>query len=67
MMIYCFVSIAVVMQYADSLQGSYWQVSVKFKDFSRTSKRLSYSFSRTKVYEKTDLSVKFYFRYARLR
>ena len=35
-----------------TLQGSYRQVSVKFKDFSRTSKRLSYSLSRTKIYGK---------------
>ena len=40
------------------LQGSYRQVSIKFKDFSRISIILSYSFSRTKVNENTDLSVK---------
>ena len=34
------------------LQGSYRQVSVKFKDFSRTSKRLSYHFQGLKTYEK---------------
>ena len=33
-------------------QGSNRQVCVKFMDFSRISKRLSYSFSRTSVYEK---------------
>ena len=35
-----------------SSQGSYRQVSVKFKDFSRTSKRLSYCFHGLKTYEK---------------
>ena len=29
------------------IQGSYRQVRVKFKDFSRTSKRLSYCLQRT--------------------
>ena len=33
-------------------QGSYRQVCVKFKDFSRTSKRLSYCFQGLKTYEK---------------
>ena len=33
-------------------QGSYRQVCVKFKDFSRTSKRLSYCFHGLKTYEK---------------
>ena len=33
-------------------QSSYRQVCVKFKDFSRTSKRLSYCFQRLKTYEK---------------
>ena len=32
--------------------GSYRQVCVKFKDFSRTSKRLSYCFQRLKTFEK---------------
>ena len=32
-------------------QGSYRQVWVKFKDFSRTSKRLSYSFQALKFFE----------------
>ena len=34
------------------LQGSYRQVLVKFKDFSRTSKILSYCFQGLKTYEK---------------
>ena len=34
------------------LQGSYRQDCVKFKDFSRTSKRLSYCFQGLKTYEK---------------
>ena len=34
------------------IQGSYMQVCVKFKDFSRTSKRLYYCFQRLKTYEK---------------
>ena len=34
------------------IQGSYKQVSVKFKDFSKTSKRLSYHFQGLKTYEK---------------
>ena len=34
------------------IHDSYRQVWVKFKDFSRTSKRLSYSFQGLKVYEK---------------
>ena len=33
-------------------QGSYRQVCVKFKDFSRTSERLSYCFQGLKAYEK---------------
>ena len=33
-------------------QGSYRQGGVKFKDFSRTSKRLSYCFQGLKPYEK---------------
>ena len=33
-------------------QGSYWQVGVKFKNFSRTYKRLSYCFRGLKLYEK---------------
>ena len=33
-------------------QGSYRQVYVKFKDYSRTSKRLSYCFQGLKTYEK---------------
>ena len=33
-------------------QGSYRQVSVKFKDFSRTSKRLFYRFKGLKTDEK---------------
>ena len=40
------------------IQGSYMQVCVKFKDFSRTSKRLSYCFQGLKTYENTDLHVK---------
>ena len=39
-------------------QGSYRQVCVKFKDFSRTSKRLSYCFQGLKTYEKTGFHVK---------
>ena len=35
-----------------SYLGSYRQVSVKFKDFSRTSKRLSYHFQGLKTYKK---------------
>ena len=31
------------------LQGSYWQDCVKFKDFSRTSKILSYCFQGLKI------------------
>ena len=34
------------------IQGSYRQDCVKFKEFSRTSKRLSYSFQGLKVNEK---------------
>ena len=34
------------------IQGSHRQVVVKFKDVSRTSERLSYSFQGLKVYEK---------------
>ena len=34
------------------LQGSYRQVRVKFNDFSRTFKRLSYCFQGLKAYEK---------------
>ena len=34
------------------------QVRVKFKDFSRTSKRPSYCFQGLKTYEKSDLHVK---------
>ena len=34
-------------------QGSYRQVCVKFKDFSRTSKILSYCFQGLKTYENT--------------
>ena len=33
-------------------QGSYRQVCLKFKDFLRTYKRLSYSFQGLQVYEK---------------
>ena len=39
-------------------QGSYSQVCVKFKDFSRTSKRLPYCFQGLKTYENTDLHIK---------
>ena len=39
-------------------QGSYRQVRVKFKDFSRTSKILSNSFQGLNVNEKYYLSVK---------
>ena len=39
-------------------KGSYRQVSVKFKDFSRTSKRLPYCFQGLKTYENTGLHVK---------
>ena len=40
-------------------QGSYRQDCVKFKDFSRTSQRLSFCFQGLKTYEKnTDLNVK---------
>ena len=35
-----------------AIQGSYMQVRVKFKDISRTSKRLSYYFQGLKTYEK---------------
>ena len=38
--------------------GSYRQVCVKFKDFSRTSKILSYCFQGLKTYENTDLNIK---------
>ena len=34
-------------------QGSYWQVCVKFKGFSRSSKRLSYCFQGLKTYVKS--------------
>ena len=34
------------------VQGSYRQACVKFKDFSRTSKRLSYRFQGLLTYEK---------------
>ena len=49
------------------IQGSYRQVLVKFKDFSRTSKSLSNSFQGLNVNENTDLNVKVYFRNARPR
>ena len=39
-------------------QGSYSQVCVKFKGFSRTSKRLSYCFWGQKSYENIDLPIK---------
>ena len=38
----------------NDVQGSYRQVCVKFKDFSRTSKRLSYGFQGLKTNENTD-------------
>ena len=38
-------------------KGSYRQVCVKFKDFSRTSKILSYCFQELKTYANTDLQV----------
>ena len=41
-----------------SEQGAYRQAWVKFKDFLRTSKSLSYSFQGLKDNENTDLSVK---------
>ena len=46
-----------------SLVGTYIrQVCVKFKDFSRTSKRLSYCFQGLKTYaKKNDLRVKILF------
>ena len=39
-------------------QGSYRQDCVKLKDFSRTSKRLSYCFQGLKLKKNTDLHVK---------
>ena len=39
-------------------QGSIRQVCVKFKDFSRTSKRLSYYFQGLNFFENTGLHVK---------
>ena len=42
----------------DPIQGSYRQVCVKFKDFSRASKRLSYCFQGSKTDENTDLHIK---------
>ena len=42
-------------------QGSYRQVCLKFKDFSRTSKRLSYCFQGLKTYEILIYTLKFYF------
>ena len=39
-------------------QGSYRQDCVKFKNFSRTSKRLSYCFQGLKLKKNTDLHVK---------
>ena len=42
-------------------QGPYKQVCVKFKDFSSTSKRLSYCFQGLKTNENTDLHVKILF------
>ena len=42
-------------------QGSYRQVCVKFKDFSRTSNRLSYCFQGLKTYKNTDLHDKIVF------
>ena len=39
-------------------QGSYRQDCVKFKDFSRTSKRLSYCFQGMKLRRNTDLHLK---------
>ena len=41
------------------VQGSYMQVSVKFKDFSRTSKDYPTLFKDQKFMKNTDLSVKF--------
>ena len=43
-----------------NLQGSYRQVGVQFKDFSRTSKRLSYCFQRLKFMKNTDSTSKCY-------
>ena len=40
------------------IQGSYRQDCVKFKDFSRTSQRLSYCFQGLKLKKNTDLHVK---------
>ena len=42
-------------------QGSYRQVCVKFKDISRTSKRLSYCFQGLKTCKNTNLHVKILF------
>ena len=42
----------VAAKWSFGMQGSYRQVSVKFKDFSRTSKRFSYCFQGLKTYEK---------------
>ena len=42
----------------DLEQGSYRQDCVKIKDFSRTSKRLSYCFNDWKLKKNTDLHVK---------
>ena len=39
-------------------QGSYRQVSVKFKDFSMTSKSISNSFQDLHIMKNNDLSVK---------
>ena len=39
------------------LQGSYRQVCVKLKDFSRTSKILSYCFQGLETYENTDFCL----------
>ena len=44
------------------IQGSYRQACVRFKDFSRTSKILSYCFQRLKMHEKILIfTLKFYF------
>ena len=54
-----FISVSPRMQrYCRLVLGSYRQVWVKFKDFSRTSKSLSNSFQGLYVNENTDLSVK---------
>ena len=50
---FCCLSSSSIYKYITQLiQGSYRQVGVRFKDFSRTSKRRSYCFQGLKPYEK---------------